>query len=163
MANEYPNAEFVFDFFDDRKDILAQLAHFFTEFPYLMPKNLRLRLHQYRGDADKILHEVQGSGIIDKSYTQTIKKMTDSIFEENKPEDKYEKPITMATSASLLSKLRQSYGLNPFSVEKEQNLTVDVELDASLDSYITTPTFATTPTTLNPDEDRVIFHESVAP
>lgn len=69
------NAEIVFDFYDDREDILNELGNFFNQHQMLLPNNVTLRLHQYAGELASPLHKIKGSGFIDTNYGQTVKDM----------------------------------------------------------------------------------------
>lgn len=73
IANENPNEPIVFDFYDDRDDILIGLQYFFAQHPDLMPSNIEMRLHQYDGSSVKLFAEIKGVGFIDKNYRQTVK------------------------------------------------------------------------------------------
>jgi hypothetical protein len=46
-AIEFPNEEIIFDFYDDRKDIIQSLINFYARYDYLRPPNVILRLHHY--------------------------------------------------------------------------------------------------------------------
>ncbi|CDZ76611.1 hypothetical protein BN59_00885 [Legionella massiliensis] len=80
IANKHPDAEIEFDFFDDRQDILDSLTRFYRKHPYLIPKNVTLRLHQYEAaregvDAGKQVVEIKGTGFIDANYKKTNQEM----------------------------------------------------------------------------------------
>ncbi len=77
MASEHPNEAIVFDFFDDRDDILDQLRVFFTRLPDLIPKNVTLRLNHYNGADVTLRAEIRGADVmIDKNYEATVRAMT---------------------------------------------------------------------------------------
>lgn len=69
------NEDIVFDFYDDREEILSELANFFNQHQILLPSNVTLRLHQYAGEPAKCLHKIKGTGFIDTNYGQTVKDM----------------------------------------------------------------------------------------
>lgn len=49
IAQKNPDKEIEFHFFDDRNDILTGLKDFFTKYSQvLLPKNIKLHLHQYQ-------------------------------------------------------------------------------------------------------------------
>ena len=89
VAAEHPQDQIVFDFFDDRVDILQSLSAFFTRYPSLMPKNVVLRLFEYSKDTFNPMSKsvsyfnrglpinpvIIGMGEVDYDYRQTVKKM----------------------------------------------------------------------------------------
>ena len=86
VASDHPNDEIVFDFIDDRIDILQYLGTFFRKHPTLIPSHVTLRLFQYQmnilspigGNAlsadntQSINYEIRGTGAIDTDYRQTV-------------------------------------------------------------------------------------------
>lgn len=75
-ALENPNEEIEFEFYDDRADILNQLKGFFNKTD-LIPKHVRLKLHQYAGGEVKECPEIQGTGFVDAHYKKTVKRMAE--------------------------------------------------------------------------------------
>jgi hypothetical protein len=75
VASENPDSEIVFDFYDDTKEILANLQDFFEKNPDLMPKKLILRLHFYNGGKIQDQTPIHGTGEIDNNYQNNIKFM----------------------------------------------------------------------------------------
>lgn len=77
IASQHPGEEIIFDFYDDRADILDSLRTFFTEYPLFIPTNVTLRLHQYTSydmDVSKpFTSPIKGTGRIDINYQKTIK------------------------------------------------------------------------------------------
>jgi hypothetical protein len=75
-ANEFPNEEIIFDFYDDRKDIIQSLINFYGCYDYLRPPNVILRLHHYDGAEISTLAEFNSPSkmkhIIDANYMQTV-------------------------------------------------------------------------------------------
>ncbi len=86
IASQYPDAVIDYDFYDDRKDILAPLNDFFVQYSWMMPENVSMRLYEYAGKDAKLFAEVKGNGIIDRNYRQTIKEMYQQIRSEDQPE-----------------------------------------------------------------------------
>ncbi|CEK10806.1 hypothetical protein [Legionella hackeliae] len=92
IAVENPNDYIVFDFFDDRgnkhrsyEDILEWLNKFYESNRDMIPKNVKLRLNHYaRGDAITPLFEIDGTGIIDSTYRETVKAMADKVAPDYK-------------------------------------------------------------------------------
>lgn len=82
IASDYSHEKIVFNFFDDRQDILKALFNFFQKFPEMIPKNVNLYLNQYKGAEVQLYPnafegEIRGKGIIDENYSETVKKMAD--------------------------------------------------------------------------------------
>ena len=89
VAADHPDDRIVFDFFDDRMDILEYLHTFFRKYPALIPNHVTLRLFQYQANVvtpmgehtqntDSTLslnHGINGRGLIDIDYRQTVKNM----------------------------------------------------------------------------------------
>ncbi|KTC78215.1 hypothetical protein [Legionella brunensis] len=85
IAQENPDEEIVFEFFDDRgkgarrtEDILEWLNKFYSENPEMLPKNVTLKLNHYSGEEVTPLFEIKGTGIIDADYRQTVKDMAEA-------------------------------------------------------------------------------------
>lgn len=73
LANNHPFEPIIFDFFDDRIDILYDLSNFFNNYKQLLPKNVCLRLNQYEHNIRLFYGAIQGQGEqIDTTYRQTI-------------------------------------------------------------------------------------------
>lgn len=80
-AIENPTADIIYDFYDDRSDILEMLRVFFGEYPEFIPENVTLRLNQYDGSCpSKLHHEIRGTGFIDSQYRETVKDMIVRAF-----------------------------------------------------------------------------------
>ncbi len=76
MANENPNDDITFDFFDDRLDIINSLNTFFSQHPDMIPRNVTLRINQYSTrDPLRLCSSIQGTGQIDSHYKDTVKTM----------------------------------------------------------------------------------------
>ena len=82
FAKEHYDKEIIFDFFDDKglkeeKNILEWLQDFYTQYPQMIPPNVTLRLHHYRGGPLTTLAVLKGNleSFIDKNYEQTVKDM----------------------------------------------------------------------------------------
>ena len=74
LAN--PKEEIVFDFYDDRNDILYSLHNFFNNNKELMPRNVTLHLNQYvNSTLSHPFADIVGSGIIDANYRATVIEM----------------------------------------------------------------------------------------
>jgi hypothetical protein len=72
-AKQNPDADIIFNFYDDREDILLSLYEFFAVRPYLIPANLTLKMKFYKGNEVILKNSIQGTGLIDASYNVTIK------------------------------------------------------------------------------------------
>ena len=75
LASENPDAEIIFDFYDDRLDLLAPLSTFFKNNSDLVPDNLQLRLHEYEGEGIRDFAPIQGTLPADKNYQNNIWRM----------------------------------------------------------------------------------------
>ena len=77
IASEHPEDEIVFDFYDDRLDILTTLFNFFEKYPVLIPRNITLKGFQYEAGtkAPEQHSEIQGTGNIDAMYSETVLNM----------------------------------------------------------------------------------------
>ncbi|WP_454782631.1 hypothetical protein [Legionella sp. WA2022007384] len=80
---EHPGEEIIFDFFDDRMDILYTLKNYFTQHPHMIPINVHLRLHAYAGEDVRLQAEIQGLGIPLTSYGSCLKQMQENISDLN--------------------------------------------------------------------------------
>ncbi|MBA2709734.1 MAG: hypothetical protein H0U57_03970 [Tatlockia sp.] len=77
VALENPGEEIVFNFYDDRPDIIAALAYFFNDLnPDLIPENVTLNLNQYNQQIFGLKHCIKGEGFIDANFKQTVKDIT---------------------------------------------------------------------------------------
>ncbi|MFA6303814.1 MAG: hypothetical protein WC627_11890 [Legionella sp.] len=75
LAYENPKEPIVFEFFDDKGEILGSLEFFYNKYPQLIPENVRLRLNHYAGKDLSKKVEIPGIGFIDSNYRQTVKDM----------------------------------------------------------------------------------------
>jgi hypothetical protein len=93
IASQHPDAEIIYDFYDDdafeENTVLHDLKKYFEENPDLIPNNLRLYLHHYAGEEIREVANIKGTGKIDYNYEYNIKKMLvdthlcdDTIFSE---------------------------------------------------------------------------------
>jgi hypothetical protein len=111
VAIKHPNIPIVFEFFDDKKEeIIDILGKFYSENPYLIPKNITLQLHHYvtrqertvntskvstsnnanSGSSQyktvstfsKDLHSIQGKGLADTEFRMTIQAIIDALVEK---------------------------------------------------------------------------------
>jgi len=87
VAKKYhPKKCIHFHFYDDNHEILQNLIAVFSHDKDLIPKNMTLHFHHYmRGshavDTSRtpIIHHIQGTGIIDDHYRETVKDITKTI------------------------------------------------------------------------------------
>lgn len=128
-ATQYPDAEIVFDFYDDRyvqRDILKGLGDFFNKNPDLVPRNVKLRLHCYAGEEVKDVATIQGTGLIDTSYEEHIHLMIHSAglsFHGN-----------LNTPNHILTALVKDDGLDKFKQQRLVKLN-DSQHDEIYSSY----------------------------
>lgn len=72
-----------YHFYDDRSrlngtpglEILDCLHSFFSKYPHMLPKNVTLCLHHYKGKDVTPYPEIEGVGLIDRDYSRTVKEM----------------------------------------------------------------------------------------
>jgi hypothetical protein len=82
LATENPDAEILFNFFDDKEEILDALTAYFSD-GVMMPSNVKLALYSYDGDKLELKSPlIQGQGIVDMSYQDTIRKMMKLAVEQ---------------------------------------------------------------------------------
>ena len=60
---------------ENQSGILSGLIEYFSLNPKLIPKNVKLCLHHYTGDTPQLIHTIQGTGVRDSHYAQTIRWM----------------------------------------------------------------------------------------
>lgn len=79
IALQNPQSDIIYDFYDDRmggeNDILNNLHEFFTKHHNLVPKNLTLRFHHYKGGDVYDYETIKGTGNIDKNFERSVKVM----------------------------------------------------------------------------------------
>lgn len=94
IANEYPEDDVVFDFYDDKafgilnNFLLEELYTFFITYPDLLPDRTTLRLKYYEGKDVKDIGIIQGKGSIDRAYRQTILDMMTLVQNKDRREKK---------------------------------------------------------------------------
>ena len=84
MASIRQSAQIIFDFYDDREDILYALLKFYTINSELIPRNVVLRLTRYVDARITPIATIHGSGLIDTHYRETVKHMADISLGEQK-------------------------------------------------------------------------------
>jgi hypothetical protein len=75
LAMQYPDDKIVFDFYDDKDDILQPLMRYFEHYPVLLPKQVTLRLNHYDGKEVTLVSSIQGTGYIDENYRNTTQEI----------------------------------------------------------------------------------------
>lgn len=76
IANAHPGEEIIFDFYEDRSEVISALKQFYRRNPTMMPHNVSLRLNKY--DGSQLPGQpaiIQGTGFIDANYRQTVKEI----------------------------------------------------------------------------------------
>lgn len=80
LASEHRGAKIIFNFFDDRDDILAGLYHFYSSHPEFLPENIELCLYEYSGQKVKAFcHPLTGIGPINETFEHQMKVMKGCI------------------------------------------------------------------------------------
>lgn len=104
-ASDNPNEEIIFNFYDDRQDILVGLSDFFSIHNYLMPPNLTLNLYSYKGDwispvkpqKRPLKGPLSRERLIDYDYKESVRVMVRFCCDID-PTDKdigYKKPLEL--------------------------------------------------------------------
>jgi len=87
-ARDNLDKNIVYEFCDDRKDILSNLHAFYSQYPDLLPKNVLLKLNFYNGEGiSQYEIDIKGIGNIDSDFRNTVKIMaviSTEMFSENK-------------------------------------------------------------------------------
>lgn len=121
-ANEHPDDEIVFEFYDDRKDILEALQSFFASNSDLLPNNMILILNQYAGKNVEHLYTLKGTGIIDRDFRSTVKKIG-VLSTLELPENLRFTFDIKGTSEKYFTQNFRIYPLNLVTAEKIQNFS----------------------------------------
>jgi hypothetical protein len=79
-AFAYSSDTIVFEFYDDRSDIIVSLGEFYQEYKELIPANITLNINSYNGGLSEIVSSIQGTGLFDKNYRQTVKDMANTCI-----------------------------------------------------------------------------------
>ena len=99
-AMDDPTAEIIFDFYDDKREILDGLIQFFKKYPELMPQNLTLGLNLYDGrEGGALIEEIKGTGFIDSHYRETVKDMINYCFENTKRKPEYKDEVYVVSTS----------------------------------------------------------------
>jgi hypothetical protein len=112
-ASDNPSEPIVFDFYDDRIDILDALKDYFTKFPHMLPQNITLRLNQYAGEEVALQSTLQGTGVPFLDYRTIVKSMlanpyqAEAIAEELKAKQEEMRKANMV-EAKEKGELRES-------------------------------------------------------
>jgi len=83
VANENPGERIIFDFYDDQENILRALQSFFEIHNESIPIGMTLRLNQYALQNLTLKTMIDGSGMIDRNYRNTIREMAKLVFSEH--------------------------------------------------------------------------------
>lgn len=99
-AMDDPTAEIIFDFYDDKREILDGLIQFFKKYPELMPQNVTLGLNFYDGgEGGALIEEIKGTGYIDSHYRQTVKDLINYCFEKTKRKPSYKDDVYVVSTS----------------------------------------------------------------
>lgn len=82
-ASKNPDEQIIFDFYDDRQDILAKLQAFYSTHPHMIPKNVLLRLNHYEGAEPTLEDKLVGDGILLNDYPDIVVNMLDDPLMQN--------------------------------------------------------------------------------
>ena len=115
IATANPDEEIVFDFYDDRSDIIYSLNTFFEAHKELIPQNVTLRLNKYENaQPSQLFSEIVGSGIIDANYRETVQEMAQISLDGESP-DFTQIKVTAQLDPSLLTN-RKALSLAPINI-----------------------------------------------
>ena len=94
IAAQHTKDTIVFDFYDDKPNILAPLLSFFKENPDMIPSNVVLNLKEYAGEEITAYSSIRGIGAVDKNFGNTIKYMAQQhSLEEGEIDEKGCTPV----------------------------------------------------------------------
>ena len=127
IAISHPSANIVFDFYDDRSDILDSLATFFKTYPELMPTNVTLRLNKYNGKENTRLYDIQGTGMIDINYKQTVLDMVEAYIYAHFEDIEETEEGSFKLIAMCNKKLRITDFIEPQLLQNRKPLIREVE------------------------------------
>lgn len=135
VASENRNETIQFEFYDDRGDgdsgLLDPLYRYFSNYPWLIPSNVTLRLnHYYEGDVTRLrpYKEIVGQGEINPDYRATVKEMAAQVSDvqcpiEGEVEEKIAQLYTVSTQQGLMFPFLNDvypYSLSCYSKQKEE-------------------------------------------
>lgn len=83
FAADNPGEQLVFDFYDDREDILNWLSGFYSAFPSKIPAKLTLRLYHYEGkQMPKMKAEINSRSLSDRddTFRETVISLRDEAM-----------------------------------------------------------------------------------
>ena len=98
LAKEHPTSKITFCFYDDQTRILTMLNNLFERYPSIIPRNIELRLFEYKGGAPSIPQKHQGCGDTDVFFDKTILKLTERALGDR---PKYQTLLNMASQIDL--------------------------------------------------------------
>ncbi|MCF6776436.1 hypothetical protein L3V83_07585 [Thiotrichales bacterium 19X7-9] len=86
IAASHLESKIEFDFYDDdsRDEIIPALTKFYSQFPQMIPDNVILNLHKYKGNNPELKYSIKGQGKIDTDYRQTVKNMMEITLDQCK-------------------------------------------------------------------------------
>lgn len=102
IAMKHPHEEIIFDFYDDREDILRDISVFYSkpENKHLIPPNVNLRLNKYDGNNLTQYAQIKGTtGFIDINFRYTVKEMAEHSCVNSS--DGRRKPLYVARHAKV--------------------------------------------------------------
>ena len=155
IANLNPREKIIFDFYDDRglmpdagKEILEHLDDFFSCYPDMIPFNVSLRLNHYgRSQIVTHLKQIDGTGIVDENYRNTVKSMYQMTIQAATPTKNgliysacHVRPALLACRRALMREedptleRKLSPELHSNSSSNEEFETIDLEIPVTIQS-----------------------------
>ncbi|HDV5708819.1 TPA: hypothetical protein RJD49_000465 [Legionella pneumophila] len=80
IRNDHPDEDIIFNFIDDKDDILSTLEKYFINYSHLIPHGVTLRLNHYDGGSLSLYASIKGTGSTYSNYRQIVKDMHENIY-----------------------------------------------------------------------------------
>ncbi|HHI4117806.1 TPA: hypothetical protein ACGAER_002286 [Legionella pneumophila] len=80
IRNDHPDEDIIFNFIDDKDDILSTLKKYFINYSYMIPHGVTLRLNHYDGSNVSSYASIKGTGRPYKNYRQIVKDMHEHVY-----------------------------------------------------------------------------------
>lgn len=133
LAVEHPNESIEFNFYDDNDDqVLSEAYHTFNDHLNLIPHTVRLTLNEYKGEQVTSYEPIQGQGIINSSYAQSVKNI-EEVLQRN---------ATYLETAGANNAGKTNLDAKEFNTHHYKNILRDFEHEAyfnMLDAAIAAP------------------------
>ena len=81
LANDHKGKRIIYNFYDDKYELLSGLNNFFQDHLEWIPINVKVHLHYYIGDEPYLLVEISGTGALDRRYRDHVKWMANLSYQ----------------------------------------------------------------------------------